>query len=82
MSATISLQTYQERYPSLAFLEPEAGILEIIISNPRHLNAADAGMHRELASVWRDIDVDDAVNVVLIRGAGRSFFLGWRFFAH
>jgi len=77
--STISLQTYQERYASLAFLQPEAGILEIVISNPRHLNAADASMHRELASVWRDIDVDDAVNVVLIRGEGEHFSSGGDF---
>lgn len=77
--STISLQTYQGRYPSLAFSEPAAGVLEIVISNPKHLNAADASMHRELASVWRDIDVDDAVSVVLIRGAGDHFSSGGDF---
>src|SRR3569833_3930466 len=76
---TISLQGYQARYTSLTFLEPEAGILEIVISNPRHLNAADASMHRELASVWRDIDVDDTVKVVLIRGEGDHFSAGGDF---
>jgi enoyl-CoA hydratase len=75
----IALQTYQERYAGLVFSEPEAGILEIVISNPRHLNAADAGMHRELASVWRDVDVDDAVGVVLIRGEGEHFSSGGDF---
>lgn len=78
MSA-ISLQTYQGRFPSLVFSEPEAGVLEIVISNPRSLNAADAGMHRELASVWRDVDVDDAVGVVLIRGEGDHFSSGGDF---
>jgi enoyl-CoA hydratase len=78
MSA-ISLQTYQERYPSLRFLEAEAGILEIVLSNPKHLNAADAGMHRDLASVWREIDVDDAVRVVLVRGEGEHFSSGGDF---
>jgi enoyl-CoA hydratase len=77
--STISLQTYQERYASLTFLEAEAGILEIVISNPKHLNAADASMHRDLASVWREIDVDDAVNVVLVRGAGDHFSSGGDF---
>src|SRR4051812_30072 len=75
----ISLQTYQERYASLRFLEPEAGILEIVISNPKHLNAADASMHRDLASVWREIDVDDAVSVVLVRGEGEHFSSGGDF---
>src|SRR3569832_2894192 len=75
----MSLQTYQERYSSLTFSQPEAGILEIVISNPKHLNAADASMHRDLAAVWREIDVDDAVNVVLIRGAGEHFSSGGDF---
>src|SRR6201996_4557155 len=75
----MSLQTYQAPHASLSFSEPEAGILEIVISNPRHLNAADAAMHRELASVWRDIDVDDAVSVVLVRGAGDHFSSGGDF---
>src|SRR3569832_166010 len=75
----MSLQTYQERYSSLTFSQPEAGILEIVISNPKHLNAADASMHRDLAAVWREIDVDDAVNVVLVRGEGDHFSSGGDF---
>ena len=77
--STISLQSYEGRFPSLAFSEPDAGVLEIVISNSKHLNAADARMHRELASVWRDIDVDDAVGVVLIRGEGDHFSSGGDF---
>jgi enoyl-CoA hydratase len=75
----ITLQTYCDRFGSLKFEEPEPGILEIIISNPKHLNAADARMHRDLAQVWRDIDIDDAVNVVLIRGEGEHFSSGGDF---
>jgi len=77
--SSIALQKYQERFASLAFSEPDSGILEIIISNPKHLNAADAYMHRDLASVWREIDVDDAVNVVLVRGEGDHFSSGGDF---
>jgi len=75
----ITLPTYRDRFGSLTFEEPEPGILEIIISNPEHLNAADARMHRDLALVWRDIDIDDAVNVVLIRGEGEHFSSGGDF---
>jgi enoyl-CoA hydratase len=78
-AAMIPLQTYQERFPSLTFGQPEAGVLEIIISNPKHLNAADARMHRDLAAVWRQIDVDDAVNAVLVRGDGEHFSSGGDF---
>src|ERR1700738_648248 len=79
-SATnIPLQTYTERFPHLTFGQPEAGVLEIIISNPKHLNAADAHMHRDLASVWREIDVDDSVRAVLVRGDGDHFSSGGDF---
>jgi enoyl-CoA hydratase len=77
--ATIALQTYRERFPSLTFTQPEAGVLEIVISNPKHLNAADASMHRDLAAVWREIDTDDAVRAVLIRGDGSHFSSGGDF---
>src|SRR5882757_6926894 len=78
-AATIPLQTYQERFSSLRFAQPEAGVLEIIISNPKHLNAADAHMHRDLASVWRHIDMDDSVRAVLVRGEGDHFSSGGDF---
>ena len=78
-AATISLQTYTERFPHLTFAQPEAGVLEIVISNPRHLNAADAHMHRDLALVWREIDLDDCVRAVLVRGDGDHFSSGGDF---
>jgi enoyl-CoA hydratase len=78
-TATIPLQAYMERFPHLTFVEPETGVLEIIISNPKTLNAADAHMHRDLASVWREIDVDDCVRAVLVRGDGEHFSSGGDF---
>src|ERR1700761_7486522 len=79
MPDDISIDGYKTRFPSLAFATPEPGLLEIIISNPGRRNAADANMHRDLSSVWRDIDVDDAVRVVLIRGDGEHFSSGGDF---
>ena len=76
---TSTIERYQARFRSLEFLQPEAGILEIVISNPSRLNSADANMHRDLASVWREIDVDDAVQAVLVRGAGEHFSSGGDF---
>ena len=72
-------ERYRTLFPSLQFLEPEAGILEIVISNPSRLNAADASMHRDLAAVWRQIDMDDAINVALVRGDGDHFSSGGDF---
>src|SRR5579872_4888768 len=76
---TSIVERYQARFSSLEFLQPGAGILEIVISNPARLNAADANMHRDLASVWREIDVDDSVQAVLVRGAGEHFSSGGDF---
>lgn len=75
----IALQTYSQGFSSLRFEEPAEGVLEIIISNPKHLNAADAAMHRDLALVWRTIDLDDAVGAVLVRGEGEHFSSGGDF---
>src|SRR6266404_2191709 len=78
-AAIIALQRYQEHFSSLAFAQPEAGVLEVIISNPKRLNAADAHMHRDLALVWREIDLDDSVGAVLVRGDGDHFSSGGDF---
>jgi enoyl-CoA hydratase len=75
----IALQDYTENFPSLTFTEPVTGVLEIVISNPKRLNAADASMHRDLASVWRTIDQDEAVRSVLVRGDGEHFSSGGDF---
>jgi enoyl-CoA hydratase len=76
---TIALQAYARDFPSLTFAQPGPGVLELIISNPQNLNAADANMHRQLASVWRAIDADDTVQVVLVRGEGEHFSSGGDF---
>jgi enoyl-CoA hydratase len=70
---------YAREFPSLTFLAPEAGILELVISNPARLNAATEAMHRDLALVWRAIDLDPAVRVVLVRGEGAHFSSGGDF---
>jgi enoyl-CoA hydratase len=76
---SIDLSTYQQRYTSLGFLQPAPGILEIEIDKQGRLNAADESMHQALAWVWRDIDVDDSVRCVLVRGAGQHFSSGGDF---
>ncbi|HKE46142.1 MAG TPA: enoyl-CoA hydratase/isomerase family protein [Steroidobacteraceae bacterium] len=77
MSA-IDLDRYRRDYASLEFDAPSAGVLGIILSKGP-MNAADAAMHRDLAQVWRTIDTDDEVRVVLVRGAGENFSAGGDF---
>ncbi len=78
-SEAVRLDSYKSQFPSLRFLEPAAGILELVICNPAHLNAADASMHADLAALWRAVDTDTAVQVVLVRGEGDHFSSGGDF---
>ena len=75
----IDLAPYTRDFPSLQFLAPEEGILELVIANKSRLNAATADMHRDLAGVWRAIDGDAAVRAVLVRGEGSNFSSGGDF---
>ncbi|MQA94821.1 MAG: enoyl-CoA hydratase/isomerase family protein [Streptosporangiales bacterium] len=52
------------------------GVLRVTISAPGRLNAVDTVGHRELAEIWRDVDRDDDVRAVVIRGEGNAFSAG------
>src|SRR5271170_8106591 len=75
----IELARYAKDFPSLQFFSEEPGILELVMSNQGRLNAATEDMHRDLAQVWRSVDIDDAVRVVVIRGEGANFSSGGDF---
>jgi enoyl-CoA hydratase len=79
LNKPVDLARYAQEYSSLRFLAPEAGILELVMANEGRLNAATENMHRDLASVWRAIDTDDAVRVVIVRGEGSNFSSGGDF---
>ena len=70
---------YSREFPALSFDSPEAGILELIMSKPGRLNAADRRMHRQLADVWLAFDRDPKVDVVIVRGEGGAFSAGGDF---
>lgn len=67
---------YADAFPRLKFEWPEERILQIVLDSPGRMNAADKEMHEQLAYVWRDIDRDDDVSCVMIRGAGDVFSAG------
>jgi enoyl-CoA hydratase len=75
----IDAARYVREFPSLVFNAPEPGILELVIANKGRLNAATEAMHRDLALVWRSVDTDEAVRVVIVRGEGSSFSSGGDF---
>jgi enoyl-CoA hydratase len=75
----IDLRRYAREFASLQFLAPEEGLLELVLANKGRLNAATEEMHRDLAAVWRAIDADAAVRVVIVRGEGAHFSSGGDF---
>ena len=66
-------------YQRLAFDRPQPGVLRVTMNNPGRLNAADAAMHGELATIWGDIDRDQTVSAAILTGAGKAFSAGGDF---
>src|SRR5580765_8293229 len=70
---------YQD-YSALTLNRHEGGVLEIVMgaaqSANKKLSTADHTMHRELSTIWHDIDRDPEVRVALIRGEGKGFSAG------
>ena len=65
-----------EAYQQLTFERRDHGVLLITIDRPEKYNAADEGMHTELARVWTDVARDPDVRVAVITGAGKAFSAG------
>ncbi|MCC4113788.1 enoyl-CoA hydratase/isomerase family protein [Aromatoleum toluclasticum] len=64
------------RYTNLKVELHEHGIAEVILGDPGKLPAADATGHGELADIWRDLDRDPAVAVIVVRGQDKGFSAG------
>lgn len=73
------MRDWLAEYESLKLNKNEAGILEIILEKPQTLNSVSAQMHTELTRIWRDIDADETIAAVLVRGAGGKFSAGGDF---
>jgi enoyl-CoA hydratase len=54
----------------------DPGILRIMFANPGRMNAVTQAQHTELARIFRDIDADPDVRVVLVTGADDTFSAG------
>jgi enoyl-CoA hydratase len=63
-------------YGGLGFARRGRGVLVVTLNRPEKYNAADEGMHGELARVWGDIARDDETRVAVVTGAGRAFSAG------
>ncbi|MSQ36069.1 MAG: enoyl-CoA hydratase/isomerase family protein [Dehalococcoidia bacterium] len=62
-------------YQTIA-LERRGPLLEVTLNRPEALNSVDGRMHEELPRLFAEIDVDPAVEVVVLTGAGRAFCAG------
>jgi enoyl-CoA hydratase/carnithine racemase len=62
-------------YQHLRFDLRPNGVMLLTLDRPP-VNATDARMHWELTEVWKTIDADPAVRIVLVTGAGKAFSAG------
>lgn len=65
-----------DRYEYLDLHLEDDGVLVITFSNPDKLNAVTETGHRELVSIWPEVDADAGVAAVLLRAEGRAFSAG------
>ncbi len=66
----------QKNYKYLKLSRPKEGLLEVVLSNPGKLNSVTVDGHAELGRIWGDVDRDESVQVVLLRGDGGTYSAG------
>ncbi len=64
------------RYERLKFDRPHPRVLRITMTSTAKLNAMDERLHNEVSTIWRDVDADPSVSVVIITGEGKAFSAG------
>jgi len=74
----MKLEERYQRYRGLKLDAPAANVLRITLDNGK-LNSVNSLMHKELAEIWRDIDADTSVHVVIVTGAGAAYSAGGDF---
>jgi enoyl-CoA hydratase/carnithine racemase len=68
---SVDVETYEH-----VRLRREGPILRATITNPAKKNAVSAGVAGDLDRLWRDVDADDDVRVVVLAGEGECFCSG------
>ncbi|MDQ1461272.1 MAG: enoyl-CoA hydratase, partial [Actinomycetota bacterium] len=64
-------------YEFIAVDDPAPGVRRITLNRPDKRNAINNGMRAELFAALEAADVDDAVHVSIVRGAGPCFSAGY-----
>ncbi|MEY2974753.1 MAG: hypothetical protein RIR49_1173 [Actinomycetota bacterium] len=75
-TSPLATRSWAGRYERLRIEALDHGIVQITLDSPGRLNATDAAMHAELATVFRDLDADPEVAAVVVTGAGDAFSAG------
>ena len=57
-------------------IEEHGAVRLVRLNRPDALNAADEVLHHRMATVWDDLEADEACRVVVLTGAGRAFCAG------
>lgn len=66
------------RYNNL-IVTVEEKIAIVTLNRPESLNAVTAEMHHDLEGVFRDLETDDRVDVIVVTGSGKAFSAGGDF---
>ena len=65
------------RGPNDELLVESLGPVRVVTLNrPDALNAANDALHGAIARIWRELDADDDVRVIVLTGAGNAFSAG------
>jgi len=59
------------------YVELHDHVLHVVLNRPERLNAINLDMPRELERAVAEANADDAVRVIVLRGAGRAFCAGY-----
>lgn len=58
-------------------IEKKGRIVYVVLNRPEKLNALNAQLFKELDSVLEELEKDDSVSVLIIKGNGRAFSVGY-----
>jgi enoyl-CoA hydratase len=63
-------------FDRLLFDRPAQHVLRVTINAPDRMNALDVRAHRQMETIWAQIDADPETRVTIVTGAGRGFCAG------
>jgi enoyl-CoA hydratase len=54
----------------------DGNVLTLTLNRPEKLNAVDARMHKELSTIFDEVNLEADIEIVVLTGAGRAFSAG------